>query len=132
MHPEISRRHLVGSSLSAGAALAFLSRESLRAAAAPANKIVLGVAGIHGRGLELINKFGSIPGVEFKYVIDVDKRYLAKAVDVTTKAQGKAPQTENDFRRVLEDQDVDALIIAAPDHWHAPMATLAAKAGKHV
>lgn len=132
MSPDITRRHFVGSSLSAGAALAFMSRESLRAAETPANKIVLGVAGIHGRGLELINKFAAVPGVEIKYVIDVDKRYLPKAVETATKAQGKAPQTENDFRKALEDKDLDGLIVATPDHWHAPMAILAAKAGKHV
>ena len=132
MNPEISRRRFVGSSLSAGAALALMTRESARAAEKPGNKIVLGVAGIYSRGLDLIGKFAALPGVEIKYVIDVDRRYLPKAVDVATKAQGHAPQTETDFRRVLEDKDVDALVIATPDHWHAPMATLAAKAGKHV
>lgn len=132
MTPEISRRHFVGSTLSASAALALMTRESARAAEAPANKIVIGVAGIHSRGLELINKFAAVPGVEIKYVIDVDSRYLPKAVDVATKAQGHAPKTESDFRRVLEDKEVDALLIATPDHWHAPMATLAAQAGKHV
>jgi hypothetical protein len=50
----------------------------------------------------------------------------------TEKKTGKAPKTETDFRRVLDDKDVDALLIATPDHWHAPMAILAAKAGKHV
>ncbi|MEO8613851.1 MAG: Gfo/Idh/MocA family oxidoreductase, partial [Luteolibacter sp.] len=132
MNPEISRRQFVGTSLSAGAAMAFMSRETLLAAENPANKVVVAVAGIHSRGLQLISNFGSIPGVEIKYVIDVDKRYLAKAVETATKAQGKAPQTETDFRKVLEDKEVDAMIIATPDHWHAPMATLAAKAGKHV
>ncbi|MEI7910811.1 MAG: Gfo/Idh/MocA family oxidoreductase [Verrucomicrobiota bacterium] len=132
MNQELSRRRFVTSSLATGAALAFLPREMARAAAAPSNKIVLAVAGIHGRGLELINKFAAIPGVEFKYVVDVNRDYLPKAVKATEKAQGHAPQTETDFRRVLEDKEVDALIVATPDHWHAPMATLAVKAGKHV
>jgi len=88
--------------------------------------------GSSGRGIELINKFAALPGVEFKYVIDVDRRYLAPAAAIVEKKQGVAPKTETDFRRVLEDKDVDALLVATPDHWHAPMATLAAKAGKHV
>lgn len=132
MNPEYSRRRFVTSSAAAGAALAFLPRAASAAEAAASNKIVIGVAGIKGRGLELISKFAAVPGVEIKYVIDVDKRYLPKAVDHATKAQGKAPQTETDFRKVLEDKDVDALLIATPDHWHAPMATLGVKAGKHV
>lgn len=132
MNPDLSRRRFVSSSLTAGAALAFLPRDAARAQAAASNKVVVAVAGIHSRGLELISKFSQVPGVELRYVIDVDSRYLPKAVDSGTKAFGKAPEAAADFRKVLEDKDVDALIIATPDHWHAPMATLAAKAGKHV
>ena len=139
MSKQISRRGFVASSLTAGAALTLLSGRALRAAQAPGNKVVLAVAGVRsgkpgssGRGIELINKFAALPGVEFKYVVDVDRRYLAPAASIVEKKQGVAPKTETDFRRVLEDKDVDALLIATPDHWHAPMATLAAKAGKHV
>lgn len=132
MNPALSRRRFVSSSLTAGAALAFLPRNTARAQAAASNKVVIAVAGIHSRGLELINKFAPVPGVELKYVIDVDNRYLPKAVETGNAAFGKAPRISTDFRKVLEDKDVDALIIATPDHWHAPMATLAAKAGKHV
>src|SRR5690606_15531085 len=49
-----------------------------------------------------------------------------------TKEQGKAPKTESDFRRILEDPEVDAVVIASPDHWHAWMGILAIEAGKHV
>ena len=139
MKQKISRRQFVASSLTIGAAAALMPRTFLRAAASPANKVVLAVAGVRtgapgssGRGIELINKFSALPGVEFKYVIDVDCRYLSPAADITEKKQGKAPQQETDFRRVLEDKDVDGLLITTPDHWHAPMAILAAKAGKHV
>jgi len=139
MNTQISRRQFVATSLTAGAAAALLPRSSLRAAQSPGNKIVLAVAGVRtgnpgssGRGIELIDKFTALPGVEFKYVIDVDRRYLAPAAAIAEKKQGKAPKMETDFRRVLEDKDVDALLVTTPDHWHAPMATLAAKAGKHV
>ena len=139
MNHPISRRQFVASSLTAGAAIAVLPRSALRAAESAGNKVVLAVAGVRtgapggsGRGIELINKFAALPGVEFKYVIDVDRRSLGPAVAVAEQAQGKAPKMETDFRRVLEDKDVDALIVTTPDHWHAPMAVLAAKAGKHV
>lgn len=136
---NISRRQFVSSTLTAGAALTLMPGWAARAAEAPGNKIVLAVAGVRtgapgssGRGIELINKFTALPGVEFKYVIDVDRRSLGPAAALTEKAQGKAPKQETDFRRALEDQDVDGLLITTPDHWHAPMAILAAKAGKHV
>jgi predicted dehydrogenase len=139
MNHSISRRQFVASSLTAGAAVALLPRSALRAAESAGNKVVLAVAGVRtgapggsGRGIELINKFAALPGVEFKYVIDVDRRSLAPAAAVAEQAQGKAPKMETDFRRVLEDRDVDALLVTTPDHWHAPMAILAAKAGKHV
>jgi len=139
MNQPISRRQFVASSLTAGAALAFLPRTTLRAAESAGNKVVLAVAGVRsgapgssGRGLELIDKFTKLPGVEFKYVIDVNQNYLDPAAAITEKKQGHAPKMETDFRRVLEDKEVDALLITTPDHWHAPMAILSAKAGKHV
>ena len=132
MNQPISRRQFVASSITAGAAIALMPRTSLRAAESASNKVVLAIAGAHNRGKDLIQKFGSLPGVELKYIVDVDSRYLPAAVAIAEKKQGHAPNTENDFRRVLEDKDVDALIIATPDHWHAPMAILGAKAGKHV
>lgn len=135
----MSRRKFVASTLTAGAGLALLPRVSLRAAESPANKVVVAVAGVRtgapgssGRGIEQIGKFTALPGVEFKYVIDVNESYLAPAAAIAAKKQGFAPKTETDFRRVLEDKEVDAVIITTPDHWHAPMAILAAKAGKHV
>ncbi len=132
MNTPISRRKFVASTFTAGAALAVLPRLSLRAAGSPNNKVVLAVAGVHSRGKDLIGQFASHPGVEFKYVIDVDRRQLAPAAEAAEMKQGHAPKMETDFRRVLEDKEVDALIVATPDHWHAPMAILAAKAGKHV
>src|SRR3546814_6501987 len=48
------------------------------------------------------------------------------------KNQGKRPKLAPDFRKALEDKDLDAMAIATPDHWHAPAAILACKAGKHV
>jgi predicted dehydrogenase len=139
MSKQISRRQFVASSLATSAALTVEARSRSSVAQSPADKVVLAVAGVRtgspggsGRGPELINKFGALPGVEIKYVIDVDRRSLAAAAAIAEKVQGKAPKAETDFRRALEDKDVDGLLIATPDHWHAPMAILAAKAGKHV
>src|SRR5207253_4636260 len=53
-------------------------------------------------------------------------------VSAIAQVQGKSPKGLGDFRKALEDKDVDALVIAAPDHWHTPAALLALQAGKHV
>ncbi len=66
------------------------------------------------------------------YVCDVDSNILSKFSAATEKQMGAAPKCEKDFRKVLEKTDVDAITIATPDHWHAPMAILGLEAGKHV
>ena len=66
------------------------------------------------------------------YVCDVETNIMAKFAAATEKQVGYSPKTNQDFRKVLELKDVDAITIAAPDHWHAPMAILGLQAGKHV
>jgi predicted dehydrogenase len=62
----------------------------------------------------------------------VDDEILAKFTDGTNQELGQLPKSEKDFRRVFESKDVDAITIATPHHWHAPMAIAALQAGKHV
>ncbi|MBB5339406.1 Gfo/Idh/MocA family protein [Tunturiibacter gelidoferens] len=66
------------------------------------------------------------------YVCDVDSNTLKKFADDTQKEMGEAPAAEKDFRHILQQKDVDAITIAAPDHWHTPMAIAGLQAGKHV
>ena len=66
------------------------------------------------------------------HVCDVDTNTLKKFAAATDRAMGEAPQTEQDFRKVLVLKEIDAVTIATPDHWHTPMAILALEAGKHV
>ncbi len=66
------------------------------------------------------------------HVCDVDSTILEKFCGRTEKAMGYSPATEKDFRKVLASKDVDAITIATPDHWHAPMAIAGVEAGKHV
>jgi predicted dehydrogenase len=66
------------------------------------------------------------------YVCDVESNILSRFAAATGKQMGTAPKTEKDFRKILEKTDVDAVTIATPDHWHAPLAMLALQAGKHV
>jgi predicted dehydrogenase len=66
------------------------------------------------------------------YVCDVDSNILAKFAGNAEKEMGEAPKTEKDFRHILQLKDVDAITIATPDHWHAPMAIAGLQAGKNV
>src|SRR5438309_699684 len=90
------------------------------------------VMGLNGRGTVLARTFARAAYAEVAYVCDVDSLVLAKGVSAVASAQSKAPKGLGDFRKALEDKDVDALVIAAPDHWHTPAALLAMQAGKHV
>jgi predicted dehydrogenase len=66
------------------------------------------------------------------YVCDVETNIMAKFAAETEKQMGYAPKREQDFRKVLALKDIDAITIATPDHWHAPLAILGLQAGKHV
>ncbi|HEY1175107.1 MAG TPA: Gfo/Idh/MocA family oxidoreductase, partial [Phytomonospora sp.] len=98
----------------------------------PAEKVVVAVVGVNGRGVVHAQNFASLPNSEVAYVCDVDANVVAKGVNAAARAQQTPPKVVVDFRRALDDKHVDAISIAAPDHWHAPMTLLALQAGKHV
>jgi predicted dehydrogenase len=66
------------------------------------------------------------------HVCDVDSVILKKFATAAERELGYAPATEKDFRNILQLKEVDAITIATPDHWHAPMAIAGLEAGKHV
>jgi len=96
------------------------------------DKIVLAVMGVNGRGSALAQTFMANPGAEIAYVCDVDQQALDKALVIVQKGQSRKPQAVKDFRQALDDKSVDALVVAAPNHWHAPATILGCSAGKHV
>ncbi len=132
MHSPLSRRRFLQQSSLAGASLAALQPLRVKSAPGPNEKVVVAVMGTNGRGMAHIASFLSRPNTEIAYVCDVDSRAVAKGIAAVEKRQARKPKGVSDFRRVLEDPDVDALSIATPNHWHAPAAILACAAGKHV
>lgn len=103
------------------------------ARAAGANeRIRIGVIGVNSRGNALAQGFAKMKDCEVTCVCDVDSRALAKCREDIAKVCGRKPRGERDLRRLLESEDVDAVVIAMPDHWHAAAAVMAMKAGKHV
>jgi predicted dehydrogenase len=65
-------------------------------------------------------------------ICDIDERELPKIVADVEKISGKKPRTETDIRKVLDNKEIDAISIAAPNHWHALATIWACQAGKHV
>ena len=95
-------------------------------------KVVIAAIGMNSRGPAVAREFARTGNAEIGFVCDVDARVLQKETAAFRTLQGNATQGVADFRRLLDRKDVDAVYIAAPDHWHAPMTLLALQAGKHV
>ena len=115
-----------------GLGTAALTMGSTAVGAAPAEKLVLGIIGPGGMGMNHTRLLSERPDVTIAYVCDVDSNRLDAAAKEVEMRSGKAPHKTADMRQVFDDQSVDAVFIATPDHWHAPSAILALDAGKHV
>lgn len=99
---------------------------------AASERVRVAVMGVRGRGRNLAQNFAELPNAEVVYLCDVDERVIPSALKSVTDKQKGEPKVVKDFRRILEDKSVDALVVATPDHWHAPATILACQAGKHV
>ncbi len=133
---ELDRRLMLKASAALMASSSVSARKGLPAAKAadipPSDRIRLAFMGVNGRGLALIRSFMAAKGTEVATICDVDSRAAAKAAEVVAKGQSQPAKVEKDIRRVLEDASIDAIIVAAPNHWHAPATILGCAAGKHV
>lgn len=128
----IDRRGFLQVGAAASGALgAFATLSHARGATSSNEKIAIGVMGL-GRGSALAAAITAQPDAEVAYLCDVDSRRLASVVEAIGGKQARKPKAVGDFRKILDDPAVDALAIAAPDHWHAPATILACAAGKHV
>jgi predicted dehydrogenase len=96
------------------------------------DRINVALVGINGRGGGLLNSFADIKGVHIKTLCDIDERVLGKRAKSFQEKHGYAPATEWDMRKVFEDKNIDAVVFATPNHWHALGAIWACQAGKHV
>lgn len=135
---EKSRRKFLKNALagsvvvSLGGILPGFSAKSYKSILGANTKLIGAIMGVNSRGLALGTNFSAQNDCEIIYVSDVDVRASDKFVTEVEKRQGRPPKKQPDFRKTLEDKDVDFIIISAPDHWHTPAAILALKAGKHV
>jgi predicted dehydrogenase len=97
------------------------------------NRLNFAVIGLNGRAYAHLSSLkANKANARISHVCDVESNILKKFADSTTQEMGEAPKTEKDFRNLLALKEVDAITIATPDHWHAPMAIAGVQAGKHV
>lgn len=125
-NPGMSRRQFLAASAAAVAAPMILPTGVLAAKGRPGanDRIVTGHIGIGGMGSGHLNALRN----QAAALCEVDKNHLAKAVDMV----GRKVDTYEDYRRILDRKDIDAVFIAAPDHWHGVMTVHACEAGKDV
>jgi len=126
-----NRRYFLKSSGLAALGLAF--GPSLRAFA-PSDKLRIAHIGLGGMGNAHMNWFAKLPEVDIVALCDVDAHHLAETRNKLRELHPKGPKVKlyEDFRRILDRKDIDAITCATPDHWHAAIATLAFQAGKDV
>lgn len=97
------------------------------------DRIHVAIIGLNGRGSSMAGTFARQKNLEIGTVCDVDSRTIPKIQQkVTAAGQVTAPKGEKDCRKVLQDKNIDAIYIATPDHWHAPLTIMGCQAGKHV
>jgi len=130
----ITRREFLDS-LAVGAATVLVNAtaKSYRQILGANDRLNFAVIGLNGRAYAHLSALkANRSAARISHVCDVDANILLKFAASTQQEMGEAPATGKDFRSILELKDVDAITIATPDHWHAPMAIAGLQAGKHV
>lgn len=133
-----SRRQFLEDAMFAAAAAATAGTAGpLRAAesstsTSPNERLSVVVVGVRGRGGDHLNAFAGRPDTEVTYVCDIDEKIGHSRAEQVGNRQGRAPSFVRDLREALEDDSVDIVSIATPNHWHALGAIWAIQASKHV
>jgi predicted dehydrogenase len=128
-----SRRIFLKESASAAAAAAMAGTLPLgRWRVPPSDQLNVGVIGANGMGWSDMQSHLKIPGVNCVAIADVDANVLTRRTADVVSMGRPAPRTYGDYRKLLESKDIDAVIVATPDHWHCLVMTDAVAAGKHV
>jgi len=134
---KLSRRNFLKNATSAVIAFPYIIRSSALGKAgtvAGSNRITVGMIGVgnHGTKVNLSNLL-ALPDTRIVAVCDVDSEHLQRAKGLVDKKYGNTDcAVYKDFRQVLARDDIDAVMISTPDHWHTPISVAAAKAGKDI
>ena len=123
---EITRREFLGRSVAGAAAGAAFSFTPLAGGMSPSEKVTVGIVGAGIRGLEQMEAILKVGG-NVAVVCDLYDGHLRRAQEI----QPNTPTTR-EYREVLDRKDIDVVAIATSDHWHAPVAIDAMRAGKDI
>jgi predicted dehydrogenase len=126
---SVNRRDFLKGSVSVATAFTVLPAGK---GASAANKVVLGIMGVGGRGRALLTSLVKRSDVKIKYICDADTRCYGPAAEIVIEGHGYKPEFVQDFRKMLDDPEVNAIIIATSDRWHALATIMACQAGKDV
>lgn len=128
-----TRRDFIKNSAILSAGLAFgMNAKSYGRIIGANDRLNFGIIGLHGRAYAHLKSISTCKNAEVGYICDVDSRELPKFSTEVEKRLNSKPAQVIDFRKILEDKDIDAITIATPEHWHTPMAIEGMKAGKHI
>ncbi len=128
----MERREFLGTVAVGTAGVMGLDAKSYRRIVGANDRLNIAVIGLNGRGGAHRDAIKDCANTMVSAVCDVDALILDKFAASVSDKLGYAPVRERDFRKLLASKDVDAVTIATPEHWHAPMAIMALQAGKHV
>ncbi len=126
-----NRRNFIKNTVVATAAVG-VAPAVLNACSSPVEDVTVALIGCHSMGFSDLKTFLKQDNVVCAALCDVDSKVLNDRAAEIEKQTGTRPQTFGDFRKVLENPDIDAVIIGTPDHWHAIIMMMALEAGKHV
>ena len=129
-HANPSRRRFLQQLSAAATTGPLLASRPLMALAAANDRPTFATIGLRNQGWTITSK--SFNYADFVALADVDAGVLEENRNRVEKAQGRKPDGYNDYRKVLERDDIDAVMIATPDHWHTKIAVEAMRAGKDV
>ena len=127
---KLSRRQFLQTSAATGAAGLLLPSARSFGNQSPNERPVFATIGLRNQGWTITSK--SFGHAVFAALADVDSRVLGENVEKVEKGQGRKPDSYKDYRKILDRKDIDAVMIATPDHWHTKIAVEAMKAGKDV
>jgi predicted dehydrogenase len=129
----IKKVAITSAGVAVGNSLFGMTAKSYRNIIGANERIHVALIGLNGRGTSMAGTFAPQKDCEIATLCDVDTRVFAKALKaVADGKQVNVPRTEGDCRKVLADKNIDAIYIATPDHWHAPLTIMGCVAGKHV